>query len=105
MSGLPPGKAGQESGGGGGGARGEGEVNDGVVHGAEERPGGEGCIGRVEGLGGVQRTFPASCLSPETRLEQGEGGEESDSVVGGEEGQRGEEVDRGGADGDGAAEH
>ena len=39
--------------------RGGGKVDDGVVLSAEERPGGESCIGRVEGLGGVQALLPA----------------------------------------------
>ena len=50
---IPPREAGQQSGGGGGEARGGGGVNDGMVPGTEERPGGEEVIGRGEGLGGV----------------------------------------------------
>ena len=74
MDGLPPRETGSQSGGGGGDARGGGEVDDGVVLGAEVgRPGGEGCIGRVEGLGGVQALFPSPGLKPETKVERGEG--------------------------------
>ena len=51
--GHPPQEAGQQCGGGGGEARGGGGVNDGMDPGTEERPGGEECIGRGEGLGGV----------------------------------------------------
>ena len=69
--------------------RGGGEVDDGVVLGAKERPGGDGCIGRVEGLGGVQALLPALGLRPETMLERGEGAGDGEGVEGGEGGQRG----------------
>ena len=53
------------------------------------RPGGEGCIGRVEGLGGVQANIPSPGLMPETMLEQEEGAGVGGGVDGGEGGQRG----------------
>ena len=66
--------------------QGGGEVDDRVVLGAEERPGGDGCIGRVEGLGGVQAEFPAPGPLPETKLERGEGEDGGEGMAGGEGG-------------------
>ena len=55
----------------------------------ERRQGGEGCIGRVEGLGGVQAVIPAPGPLQETTVERGEREEGGEGVDGGEGGQRG----------------
>ena len=50
----------------------------------ERRQGGEGCIGRDEGLGGVQAVIPAPGSLPEPTVERGEREAECLGVDGGE---------------------